>query len=203
MIITKKCVEDKVFVRVPFSAIDARYELKKLSGKWDPDSRSWVLSKLVEDKVEEILKSQFGGYNLIGKDAIVIRATKNIEEYGQGIYCLGREILAASGRDSGVKRGDGVAILSGYPRSGGSVKHWKTIVPEGTVLLVQRIPLDKISRDENGKPVLPEEWEVVEEKGHEGDDTEKKEIPEHLLLLKERILSLSEDERKILLELIL
>lgn len=50
-------------------------------------------------------------------------------------------LARAFGRDSGARLGDGVAHLAGpKPRSGGSVKNWRTVIPGGCLLAVYNVP---------------------------------------------------------------
>ena len=104
-------------------------ECHKLGGKWDGDEKAWVFSGLVSDKVDELDEK----YN---SKPIAVELTFNSElyEYGGPVTLAGFEIAKAYGRDSGAKLANGIALIEGGITSGGSMKNWKTIVKEGSVI---------------------------------------------------------------------
>ena len=105
---------------------------RSLGGKWDPDVRAWVFSGLVSDEVDlldEIYNSDLVGVELTAKDLVA--------ELHAPVEFAGFSLAKATGRDSGAILCDGVALLSGKVRSGGSVKNWVTVIEEGTVLRLE------------------------------------------------------------------
>ena len=104
-------------------------QAKTLGGRWDKNSKAWVFSSLVEDKVEEIAFLFYGQ-----KIDIEVIVQKTLSAECASIYFMGYEIAKATGRDSGTVSPEFVAFTStSQPFSGGSSKNWLTIIPEGTV----------------------------------------------------------------------
>ena len=103
-------------------------ECRNLGGKWDVESKTWIFSDIVKDKVNE-LDELFNGE----KVAVEITAiTQCLKECGP-IAFLGYTIAKAFGRDSGARIGDSVCLISGKISSGGSMKNWSTKIEEGSV----------------------------------------------------------------------
>ena len=101
---------------------------KNLGGKWDSEAGAWVFSALVADKVEELdelFNSPKIGVELHFKSHV--SAQPHLTAYG---YIL----ATAFGRDSGAKIGANVAFVEGKPTSGGSMKNWTCVIPEGCVV---------------------------------------------------------------------
>ena len=100
---------------------------RELGGKWDSDSKAWVFSKMVEDKVEE-LEALYCG------DEVVVEITAVEDRFGsQGpVTWEGYPLAKATGRDSGATMCEGVSMTEGKIGSGGSVKNWGTEVLKGT-----------------------------------------------------------------------
>lgn len=100
---------------------------RNLGGKWDEESKTWVFSDIVADKVEEL--------DFIYNSELIpveIEAVEKIFNYHEAVEYLGYTIAYATGRDSGAKLGDCVSLISGSIDSGGSIKNWGTIVREGS-----------------------------------------------------------------------
>jgi len=101
---------------------------RKLGGKWDADSKSWVFSAIVADAVEDLdckWNSEISAYEITAKD--------QLSSAQDSVHFCGYPIATATGRDSGAKLHDGVAQMSGRIRSGGSVKNWTSVVEEGSI----------------------------------------------------------------------
>lgn len=146
----------------PYGADDVRTAIKtRLAGRWDPARKVWTVPAAARPQVEATFNDEFGGFNTAGAGTVVIRATRDVTRTCRGLYGLGRVLLDASGRDSGVRAGAGVIIEDGRPRTGGSARYWTLNIPEGTVLRVTGVNLDAV-RDEDGTIRLPDGFEVVE-----------------------------------------
>ena len=105
---------------------------RTLGGKWDRDAKAWVFSGLVSgevDLLDEIYNSDLVGVELTAKDLVSQRHAP--------VEFAGFSLAKASDRDSGAVLCDGVALIAGKVRSGGSVKNWVTVVEEGTVLRME------------------------------------------------------------------
>ena len=55
------------------------------------------------------------------------------------VSLFGKIIASAYSRDSGAEIGEDTAFLTMRPRSGGSVKNWKTVIPKGSVVEIHNI----------------------------------------------------------------
>lgn len=99
---------------------------KELGGKWDSANQTWVFTKLVEDKVEEL---DF----LYNSEPVNIEITAKGDRFGHqdAVYFCGYPLCRATGRDSGAMICDNVSLVSGSVDSSGSMKNWGTKVSEG------------------------------------------------------------------------
>lgn len=114
--------------------------LRQLGGKWT--GSEWRIDARDEGRARELLHTYYGTDGISAPDTVTLRVTWTADEsqYGDSIKCHGRPIARAYGRDSGAKLGDNVAVLCGGFTSGGSVKHWCTWAPTGTVALLRDFP---------------------------------------------------------------
>src|SRR4051812_31627904 len=85
---------------------------KALGGKWS--APAWVFDARDEGRVRELCAELYGSDGSTS-DVVTLRATY---EGGKGkgqkpIYCGGRTVARAFGRDSGAKLGEGIVLLEG------------------------------------------------------------------------------------------
>ena len=113
---------------------------KMIGGKWA--SPHWVFDVRDEDRVRDLCMEHYGEDGRATTERVTLRATfpGGVGVFGDSIRLAGREIASAFGRDSGAKIGSGVVVLSGGFASGGSMKNWKTVIHEDTVVLVRDVP---------------------------------------------------------------
>ncbi len=125
-------------------------DAKKSGGKWDAVNNCWSFDSRSAGIVREILIDNYGTdgspCELV---SIIITAKNKIFGLRRSIEILGRTIARASGRDSGANVGEGVALIKGAIRSGGSVKNWETVIDSGTELIVHDMP----------KTIMDFEWD--------------------------------------------
>lgn len=129
----------EITVNAPFNT-DFVTGAKDLSGYWrSPD---WVFDARNEKMVRELCLYVYGTDGDSFPRVVTVRAT-----FGPGnntrtgpILIFGKTVARAWGRDTGIKLGEGVVLLKGGFRSGGSVKNWETQAENGTVALVHDIP---------------------------------------------------------------
>ena len=107
-------------------------ECKELGGVWDAESKSWVFSSIVKDKVEE-LEEKYNG-DLV---SIEIEAIEYIGAECESIRFLGYPIAKATGRDSGAVLGHEVYQIQGSISSGGSCKNWSTNISKNSKFRLQ------------------------------------------------------------------
>ena len=118
---------------------------KALGGRWSATQRQWRFDPRDAERVRELCREIYGtsGDPAETADTVTIsaRALDRISADCTGIYLAGRSIACATGRDSGARPGGGVIHTAGPgPRSGGSVKNWTTVIPEGCELEIRDLP---------------------------------------------------------------
>jgi len=140
MKVTLKEEKGKLVVDAPFcpSFVNAA---NRLNGDWSPTAKRWYFRPGLRPQVEASLLVNYGcdGVSDPGRVDVRIEAlTAHVVD--QQPVSIGPVLLATAwGRDTGAKPCDDVAILHGEPRSGGSVKNWKTVVPAGVVFQVSGV----------------------------------------------------------------
>jgi len=136
---------------------------KRLGGKWDGFSWSFDIRDL--DRVRDLYLTLYGDFNGEGSGETVsvrvVVAGSEWAEYRSSLFFAGRMVARARGRDSGAILGDGVVVLSGGFRSGGSVKNWRTEATGGTVFEVRDIPKGKAEAEIAGLPGVFESAEII------------------------------------------
>lgn len=142
---------------------------RKLGGKWNGTSKSWQFDARDERRVRDLCITVYGTDGQPTKTVTVrLTALGNIEEYGAAVVVCGRDVARARGRDSGATIGDGVVFLKGSPKSGGSMKNWKTIIPDGAVFEVRDVPERMIESISD----VDYTWQVVESENPDDLETE-------------------------------
>jgi hypothetical protein len=110
----------------------ANAKFKKLGGTWDPESKSWIFSRLVESEVEEL--DDLYNSEEIAIEAICHTKKWDSEDYKKGVLLFfGYPIARAFSRDSGATVESSISIIEGGIYSGGSTKNWGCYMAEGTV----------------------------------------------------------------------
>jgi hypothetical protein len=140
MLVQIECVGDKLFVYSPYSDAFVK-AAKALGGKWS--SSSWAFSIHDEERVRALCIEIYGDDGTTAIERCTLRIEwleENYTTHGP-VECAGRVIASATGRDSGARLGEGVALIKGKVTSGGSSKNWQTIVLVGTVAVVHDFPL--------------------------------------------------------------
>lgn len=116
---------------------------RKLNGQYDYSSKSWSFDIRVENLVKEILLEVYGndGSETTFVDVDITVGDDNLLGHQDSIYLAGRIIAGARGRDSGATIGNGIVLVSGEIKSGGSVKNWLTVVKSESVFRILDLPL--------------------------------------------------------------
>lgn len=135
--------ETQLIVSSPYHP-DLPGPAKKLGGRWNKSA--WVYDARDEERVRELYRGIYGtdGSAPTG-DLVSLRVSfpDGASTYHGGIFVGGRCIGRATGRDSGASLADGIIIISGNITSGGSVKNWRTVAPEGTIVEIRDVPREK------------------------------------------------------------
>ena len=117
-----------VSLRAPYN-LELIEKCRNLGGTWDKETQAWIFPDFVADKVED-LEYKYGS-ELV---AVEVEFTEFCSADKKAFDICGIVLATASGRDSGAKLADGVAVISGGFSSGGSVKNWRTCVADNTIV---------------------------------------------------------------------
>lgn len=122
-------------VQSPYNSEFVR-DAKRLGGKWR--DKQWVFDARDESRVRDLCRRVYGTDGTVS-DTVTLRVEwREADAVTCGAITVGgRTIARAIGRDSGARLGDGVVLLNGEFRSGGSTHNWSTTVDAGTVVLVR------------------------------------------------------------------
>jgi hypothetical protein len=133
--------EGKIRVESPFHPDFVR-QIRAAGGKWDGTRQAWVLDARTLETVREICRRVYGEDDR-GSERVTLRVTFAERYTGDRAPCVlaGRTLARAWGRDSGACVGEGVSFVKGAPHSGGSVKNWLTVIPDGCVLDIFDVPM--------------------------------------------------------------
>jgi hypothetical protein len=148
---------DKITTQTPYNP-DFPARAKKLGGKWQASTKSWMFDARDEGRVRELVSDIYGTDGDNTGELVDVRVTikEDWSEWRQGLFLYGKNVARAYGRDSGATIGDGVSIESGQGfTSSGSMKNWRTKALEGTVFILRDVP--RKAFEQNG---IPEELEV-------------------------------------------
>lgn len=162
----------KANLYTPYNA-DFVKAVKTMGGaRWDSTSRCWTISEDMLPQARKIMMYVYGYTDEKQGETITVKATfaKDVWEECDSVVILGKTVARAYGRDTGAKPGEDVLFLEGAPTSGGSARHWCSIVPAGSVVTLYHVSK---ALYEAKKDSLPEgvTVEVIEE----GKKEEKKE----------------------------
>ena len=116
----------------PFYNVTLIEQCRNLGGRYDKEENAWVFTSIVEDKVEEL--DELYNSELLNIEVDVLN---NVVAEREDYCMFGRPIARAYDRDSGAKLCDGIAMITGKIRSGGSKKYWDTVICADTVLRFQ------------------------------------------------------------------
>lgn len=138
---TIKMVDNKAAVYTPYDPAFVS-KIKLLGGRWNPAEKCWMVSDYAVDDVRRVMREVYGRDDQPVAETVDVQLVfdKDVDELRAPVALLGRIIASASGRDSGASVGADVLFVSGHPTSGGSVKNWRTVVHEGSVVRLPRLP---------------------------------------------------------------
>lgn len=151
--------------------------------KWDSDERCWTVPEESLPQVRQIMMDVYGETDLpdtCGSVTVKLTIKQDLSEYCDGVIRFKKVLALARDRDSGARAGDDVTYLEGEPTSGGSRANWKSIVPEGCVILLRHVPKSVWDRFGGSEEF---DAELVDE----GKDVKRKELEEEKARLLARI----------------
>ena len=124
-----------LYLTCPFST-DLRDAIVTLKGRWERDEKVWRLPHIVEDKVVQLMKTQFGWVPDDPDPELIpvqITALRNLTTRNGPLSFAGVQLAVARSRDSRARPGPGVSLVDGEIDSGGSTKYWTSNAVTGTV----------------------------------------------------------------------
>lgn len=133
------------YITSPYNP-DFVQRVKALGGRWDASRKQWKISVNAVDAAREIMSEIYGETDVapaVETVTLIVNSVEQAEELHGSITLAGKTIAAASGRDSGARIGEDVAFRVGAPESSGSVKNWRTRIPEGCTIEVYNVPKAK------------------------------------------------------------
>lgn len=143
MIIKINTINDRAYLETPYNA-DFVAAIKGIGGaRWDRDRRAWSIPEESVEQARAIMRDVYGADDRPSAEPNVsVRLTfgERVYRTHESIMIYGKTVASAYGRDSGARVGDDVAFVEGKPTSGGSVKNWATIIPEGCVAVLHNVP---------------------------------------------------------------
>ena len=176
--------ENSALVYTPYNA-DFVSRIKSSVGgaKWDGTKKAWRIPTTAVDAVRDIMRDIYGETDEPeSTEKVNVRLTfsRSYSRTCAPITLLGKTVASAFGRDSGAKVGDGVTFVEGAPDSGGSMKNWQTVIPEGSVVVLYDVPKSIVTADR-----LPEcvSFEIEERR----PEIERKDLLEERERLMKRI----------------
>lgn len=170
--VTSIQIGKEIHVTVPYNEI-ANKRFRELGGKFDYATKSWVFNEIVKEQLIKTLNDHYleDGFTPVRRGTVIIHANYTLSNVCAPLYFAGRILAQAKARDGGAKISDGVVVLSGKVKSGGSVKNWETQIEECTMIAVHDMPesILKLSEDDDYDDFeilefIPDEQEIVEEK---------------------------------------
>lgn len=133
--------DEKIIITSPYNSVFVE-QARNLAGKFNDSKKAWVFDIRDEADVLTACYLAYGddGYRYSICD-VQINMPDGYSVWQNSIKFFGRVVARAFGRDSGAKIGEGVKIVEGEFKSGGSFKNWRTVANEGTVIVLRDVSL--------------------------------------------------------------
>lgn len=132
---------DMIDVYSPYNP-DFVKKIKGIGGaKWEPSKKCWIVPEDAVDVVRGFMVDVYGYSDIKENETISLKITVNNEIacMCEDVMLFGKIVSHATGRDSGAKMGNDVSYISGAATSGGSEKHWKSVVEAGSVVMLSNV----------------------------------------------------------------
>ncbi len=140
-LIKTKTTDRFFFVWSPYDS-DFVERARGFSARWDSDQRAWRFNVEFIDAARELMRDIYYCDDLTEPEYVTVRATiKNggIQQTCGAVEMFGKSLSIASGRDSGARVGQDVALISGAIDSGGSRANWTSNVAPRSVFLLTNV----------------------------------------------------------------
>lgn len=111
------------------------------SAKWNSEDRCWMIPEENIEEAREIMRSVYGAADNDVAETVKVKVTvlECVWAKRRPYTLMGKVLSKAYGRDSDATPGEDVAYISGYCRSGGSVKNWESQVDKGSVIVLSNV----------------------------------------------------------------
>ncbi len=115
--------------------------VKALGARWDASRKQWYTDDRNIEAVREAMRKVYGQDDRPAKLVSVrVRLAREVSALNKPVTLFGRTVASATGRDSGARIGMGVAFEARKPLSGGSMKNWRTVLPDGAIIVIHDLP---------------------------------------------------------------
>ena len=147
-----KIKKETLLIYTPYNAkfVSA---IKKIGGaKWDSVNKCWTAPEEFLDAVREIMTEVYGYSDISKNESISLKLTFNeeVKEDRADVVLFGKILSHATGRDSGARVGDDVAMVKGDIGSGGSVKNWVSVIKEGSTFILKNVNKNIFEKEKDG-----------------------------------------------------
>lgn len=117
-------------------------KMRELKGVWDKPNQCWWVHTSRVTEVRKIMRDIFGTDDIQGADFVDLNVTFHQQEgaYRKDYTLYGKVLSHATSLTSGGICGTDVIYLEKRPESGGSIKNWCSVVPEGAVIRLYNVP---------------------------------------------------------------
>lgn len=101
----------------------------------------WRIPIEAVDAARSIMRDVYGYDDISENETVTLKLTFNedIREHSGDVVYFGKVLAHAYSRDGGARVGEDVAFISGGATSGGSRKHWDSVVEEGSVAILSNV----------------------------------------------------------------
>lgn len=133
---------DRAAVETPYNP-DFVAAIKRIGGaRWDSASKRWTVPAETVESVRAAMREAYGRDDSEPSDLLTVRikTAKTLYKCCAPVVIYGKTVATATGRDSGARVGDDVAIITGGVSSGGSAKNWLSKVEEGSEIILYHVP---------------------------------------------------------------
>lgn len=144
-----KIEDNKAYLSTPYNAEFVR-RIRNVSGaKWDPTRIAWCIDAAAVDDARAIMRDVYGEDDQTSgkKVKVKLHFSQRTYAYHGSITIYGKTLSRASSRDSGARSGDDVSFVAGSPESGGSMKNWASVVPQGAIVILHNVPESMLSEE--------------------------------------------------------
>lgn len=143
MKIAVKIENGRALLKTPYNA-EFVVAIKGIGGaRWNAECRAWEIPEEALPQARDLMTRIYGESDIpSGGKRMSLKLTflKDFSASHGPVTIFGKTVASAHGRDTGARVGDDVAFLEGAPESGGSVKNWRSVVPEGSVVVLHDVP---------------------------------------------------------------